>query len=742
MIVSAVARLLRGSKSSEIYLRFSYIHPCIRASERCYQTSAISSPPLRTVSSLISGCQSHSVVLLHTHHQHFSQPSHHVYSTTGTEQSTITNTNTLTAPNKSNNNWSSRNRNSRGTNSFLNFKPPADFYREERRPFTLTEDSWMSRFKELTEFIAEHQRLPSTSIYDCRTIEERRLAKWAIKQRSNKWYLKHHYPELYQMLDKTNLWCWNGRDIPWEKKFQNFLKFIEKNGRLPMHNRVTRLSNKKIVRPDNEATLAAWMNMQKKERHTLEEKYPYRFNRLNECSYWSWDRKHNTWEKSFEQLDLFVAEHGRYPQWTALFHYNNPKEIDDSSIDSSRTRRSQDSRRYEWKLRDWLSLQRRLLPFWKEKRPDRYHKLVNASWWHWRTRYDDLLWQTMYEAVETFRSVHKRFPRRPQPRVKVPEREKALGNWIHTQRSMKEFLRQKRPDRYQQLNNAPWWKWAVKKHRNWHEFYTKVGQFVSEKKRLPRQKRHSVDEAESVLGDWVKMQRQNISYLTTHRKDLAEILNKTPWWEWFQIDFQWQDFFNKIDQFYNSNSSFPDKKRLPKDTWANGIRTEEMELGRWMDWQRSRKQFLKENCPDRYSTLDQTTWWSWEREFDVEDWENRYRATAEFVKIVGRLPRRASVGNTSTTIARGNVLHDLNSGSSNSSDDDEGGGGGGGDGEGGGKEKKSASLSSSLSTYMSFKEEDLGDWVYWNKLSKGYLGEHHKNLYKMLVDAPWWTLWT
>jgi hypothetical protein len=603
----------------------------------------------------------------------------------------------------------------------------------------------MSRFKELTEFIAEHQRLPSTSIYDCRTIEERRLAKWAIKQRSNKWYLKHHYPELYQMLDKTNLWCWNGRDIPWEKKFQNFLKFIEKNGRLPMHNRVTRLSNKKIVRPDNEATLAAWMNMQKKERHTLEEKYPYRFNRLNECSYWSWDRKHNTWEKSFEQLDQFVAEHGRYPQWTALFHYNNPKEIDDSSIDSSRTRRSQDSRRYEWKLRDWLSLQRRLLPFWKEKRPDRYHKLVNASWWHWRTRYDDLLWQTMYEAVETFRSVHKRFPRRPQPRVKVPEREKALGNWIHTQRSMKEFLRQKRPDRYQQLNNAPWWKWAVKKHRNWHEFYTKVGQFVSEKKRLPRQKRHSVDEAESVLGDWVKMQRQNMSYLTTHRKDLAEILNKTPWWEWFQIDFQWQDFFNKIDQFYNSNSSFPDKKRLPKDTWANGIRTEEMELGRWMDWQRSRKQFLKENCPDRYSTLDQTTWWSWEREFDVEDWENRYRATAEFVKIVGRLPRRASVGNTSTTIARGNVLHDLNSDSSNSSDDDEGGGGGGGgggDGEGGGKEKKSASLSSSLSTYMSFKEEDLGDWVYWNKLSKGYLGEHHKNLYKMLVDAPWWTLWT
>ena len=97
-------------------------------------------------------------------------------------------------------------------------------------------------------------------------------------------------------------------------------------------------------------------------------------------------------------------------------------------------------------LGGWVSKQRVLRKSISKRRKDLLNKLPLWVWTVYESK-----WFEKYNLVLDFV--------RDNGHSRVPQETKIIGRWVHNQRTRKELLKKKNPERYELINNLPGWAW-------------------------------------------------------------------------------------------------------------------------------------------------------------------------------------------------------------------------------------------------------------------------------------------
>jgi hypothetical protein len=314
------------------------------------------------------------------------------------------------------------------------------------------EPEFQEKLDACSTFIAVHGRPPSVSATDP---EEKSLYYWRAGQQHLRSIGKLK-PHREQLLNEKGIFQ-TAFEYEWHSFFARLKKFIEIHGRAPV-----RLS----ANPE-EAQLGQWRQQQFSlyKAGKLDE---YRSKQLETLGVATTLTNVN-WNRSFRELQAFVAEHKSLP-----------------------TRRSEVES--ERQLARWLETQRQLQR--SEELPSRRLKLIESLDMP-ENRLEDR-WEKMLSEVQAFIKKHDRLPSTNSSRVK----ERSLAVWCYRQRTEYRAGRLK-ADRLKHVEQLGLLQ--DRKREQWKTRYKQVYQFSRIHGALP--KNHAIDRTERTLGRWCDHQR-------------------------------------------------------------------------------------------------------------------------------------------------------------------------------------------------------------------------------------------
>jgi superfamily II DNA or RNA helicase len=246
-------------------------------------------------------------------------------------------------------------------------------------------------------------------------------------------------------------------------------------------------------------------------------------------------------------------------------------------------------------------------------RPDRAARLTRLSGWTWDPNEDK--WEEGFRRLLDYIEAHGHVRMGQGTRVDGYP----LGAWINTQRIF--FGRGTlRPDRTSRLAALPVWAWDPRDDL-WEKGFRQLLSYVKSNgdARVPRSRK--IDGYD--LGGWVKDQRGAFA-----RGDLSEArahrLDDLNGWSWDPITEQWEETFNRLLEYADSNGdAFVPASYKTDDGYA---------LGRWVVHQRSLNTTgaLEAIRKDRLETV---VGWAWNAR-DVA-WEEGFCHLLDFAERHG-----------------------------------------------------------------------------------------------------------
>ncbi len=311
---------------------------------------------------------------------------------------------------------------------------------------------------------------------------------------------------------------------------------------------------------------------------------------LESLPQWHWDLKESQWFRYYDFLREYVSREG---------HGDVPKKHAEKGIN----------------LGNWVCMQR----FKKDTLSTvQINALENIDKWSWHVL--ESRWEKSFSALCAFAIREGHF----EPSADHLENGINLSNWIYTQRSKKAKLSL---ERIRALEALPNWKWELRKNPRpkipWEQAYDVLRRYV-EKNGTSRVPAKYIDEDGFKLGVWVGTQRQKKSHLS---KDRIEALEKLPEWGWQLYQDAWDEKFEVLRRYV---------EREGHAAVPGSHVEEDIELGRWVRKQRSRKRELSR---EQLKRLEQQPDWTWN--VIQSAWERAYNALCSFVKREGhaRVPQ-------------------------------------------------------------------------------------------------------
>jgi hypothetical protein len=209
--------------------------------------------------------------------------------------------------------------------------------------------------------------------------------------------------------------------------------------------------------------------------------------------------------------------------------------------------------------------------------------------------------------------------------------EARLGIWVRDQKRTRVYMEQSFPYRFKKLQNSSWWEWEIDLEKTWNQKYEETERFIKENEQWPMRIESGGSIKESMLAQWVTVQRAKKDEMQISNLQRYNRLNNSWWWIWDIHEFQFQENFRAAGQFAQVYGRDPDKRSDDPTVKALGI---------WMQNHRLRKKHLKENHLHRFEMLDNAPWWSWigTRMNVGKEWRKSLDRVIHFIKEHKRLP--------------------------------------------------------------------------------------------------------
>jgi hypothetical protein len=296
----------------------------------------------------------------------------------------------------------------------------------------------------------------------------------------------------------------------------------------------------------------------------------------------------NSWDYWFGIYENYVAE-------TGDAHVSNVYKAPDGSY-----------------LGRWLSHQKGDRRFRLNSR--RIKLLESIPGWSWDS-WIDIVWNLGFERLKEYQEVHKNTD---VPNLYcMPSDGYALGNWVAAQRQRRKQLSDERIKLLESLGD---WNWNVH-DKAWEKGYQRLLEYVQQNNSaVVSQKFSCVDGF--TLGAWVSHQMRGKDKLDDRQKKLLEEL---PNWSWNYFDSKWEKGFKHLTEYLDSYKT----TRVPHD-YLHG--DDSYRLGRWVSYQRSKKNELDSSKQNRLDNLGD---WIWE--LPNTYWEDGVSELLIYKKIHGNL---------------------------------------------------------------------------------------------------------
>ena len=261
---------------------------------------------------------------------------------------------------------------------------------------------WNSVYLELLKIARKNGRFPSSHSKKQR---ERFLGMWIDSQL--KAYNRGILPqEKIEKLNQIPGWSWNRIVDKWNRKHNETVAFVRKNGKLPPQH-------------SKKHELGVWVHRQR-EKHKRGKLSQDKIQTIERIPKWEWNPVSERWNTSYEKVLKFVKKNRKFPAVSS--------------------KNSQEER----SLGQWISNQRR--EYKNNPNPQRFNKLEQIPGWSWNPTSD--LWNNTYKKISTFVKKNDKFP---------PSRSN-LGTWVSTQRQ--KYRRSKLSQKQiKQMEQMPGWKW-------------------------------------------------------------------------------------------------------------------------------------------------------------------------------------------------------------------------------------------------------------------------------------------
>jgi superfamily II DNA or RNA helicase len=438
--------------------------------------------------------------------------------------------------------------------------------------------NWDFMFGRLISFIREngHAR-PSKG----ETIESRRLADWATKQRGA-YRSGLLSPERIKALEGSHdSWTWDPIDESWSDNFQKLQEFIAANGHARPNSRDAMSKS-----------LAIWIVHQRdnyksqtlpKEREiALENSHPT----------WSWNPIEDDWEFMFNLLKDFEAENG-HTRVIATHKVNG------------------------YGLGSWVHVQRGK-KFSKRPRagdltPERISKLESLPTWEWEPAEVDL--QLYISAVEKY------FDEFGNTRIPISYKSGALflGKWVSHKRN--KYSLGKLPIEQVKMieSKFPDWSWSPNKD-DWERNVSVLHEFIS----VYGHARVPVEfvMGEIKIGAWVSNAKTKYKAGKLTDEQIKDLEKSHPTWTWTLLDQQWEELFSMLENFKEAHGHC--------NVGSKGKTKEERALYEWVNTQR--KRFKQDKLPEARKGRLQALGFSFE---PIDPWVESYEVLVAYVAREG-----------------------------------------------------------------------------------------------------------
>ena len=423
-------------------------------------------------------------------------------------------------------------------------------------------DSWEFWYGLLLEYREEHGDYLVPGPYE--TQGHYKLGSWVAVQRK----LKDSMPESRRRrLNDLDGWIWDPHAVNWERGFLELVKYSETNGHSqPPVNFITKEG----------FPLGGWTYTQRRGRGDSDTS---RIARLESLKGWSWSPKDRAWENAYNELCIYVQEHG-----DCLV----PKKYEASS---------------GFKLGQWLINQRRL----KESMQDERARLLTAlNGWSWDVA--DTKWNSNFELLKEY---SKNNGTSLVPSTFKSKDGLGLGMWVSKQRRDKSKLSNSQIDLLEALPN---WTWNFAEAK-WGIGFDYLQKYVNETGSAKVVQTFCNSDG-FALGTWVVSQRKAKDSLTDEKRKKLESLKG---WTWGVLDSMWQKGFEYLCEYVEKNGS----ALVPKKEVVD----QNFKLGDWVLTQRRTKSKLSE---DKIKKLEALEAWTWDPLAD--QWNVAFEELKKFIE--------------------------------------------------------------------------------------------------------------
>jgi hypothetical protein len=348
--------------------------------------------------------------------------------------------------------------------------------------FTPFETGWEETFAALKAFCERtgSSRMPRGTKEDGRSIDA-----WCTNQRAE--YRKGALSsEKIQLIESLPDWSWDPIEDDWNYCFEALSSFVKKTGGY---------SIPKSMKLANGVLLSSWLSNQKN-RRKLGKLRADRIHQLEQLSNWTWDLFDSQWQNVFNDLKIYLEDHGEYP----------PRKF--IGISGKQ-------------LEQWILTQRT-----KYKKgtlsPESVGLLESLPNWSW-----DPLGDQFEEAISAIRNYSMLYGDADVPHGFVTENGLKLGAWV-SQKRIRYKKNKLSESQVRTLEQIPGWKWSVNEDR-WAKAILAMQKFAMRESNCSVPKGHIEDGIH--LANWAGQQRTNYrdGSLSTQQIQMLESL---PGWSW------------------------------------------------------------------------------------------------------------------------------------------------------------------------------------------------------------------
>jgi superfamily II DNA or RNA helicase len=441
--------------------------------------------------------------------------------------------------------------------------------------------TWPFWYGVLEKFVSQHghTRIPALELYD-----GLRLGQWVSQQRylRNKGLLEDDRAlSLEQFLD----WTWDAVTDQWEEGFRQLVTYCDQHGDC--------LVSQKF-RTESGHKLGSWVTMQRAD-YRSGELTEERRKRLEELPGWAWAPRDSRWEKSFQRLVEYAAEHGHTRVVRGVITADGADL--GSWVQTQRGRHSRGVLAQQYVAR-----------------------LEALPGWVWDV--NEALWERGFELLAAYAAAHGG--------CDVPQSYKPdghnLGVWVALQRANGNSGKL-REDYRARLEALPGWTWSVLDTK-WEEGFRQLQAYIAQTgtvRMLPKYRVGSYP-----LGSWVGTQRDAYRRGTLSEERIRR-LESLPEWSWDPLAEKWERSFAALKGYADEHGNV----RAPQDLEVDGVK-----LGQWASIQRAA--YAKGKLSDeRQKRLETLPGWSW-NDVSLDVWEERFASLERFVAREGhaRVPQK------------------------------------------------------------------------------------------------------